>query len=803
MPFEPRSSRNHVNLRKRVQEHLKLRKRLNFYLPLLLFFVFALTAFGLQTSNNKNPSTTTISAVPSIQSLKPQLQSNIKALSSSFNYDRLSTWVHNQLTALSKPGSTILEDYPTILAGSTQKISGVATAAWAIEGTGAFVNFYAKPDEILGSLFLGISDANGHLVAYNQQCHPGSAGVCIEHFKTLKGMTYVVLLADQKEQAMSVNVRFESGVVVPQRIQGFKLVAATDTKLRIRWDDPNPQGVAKAFLVQMTDKDGYWIDAGLSTTTETIIGDLKPLTRAYVRVIALNRAGDQSEPSADYFVQTYGNLSSVQNFPLPSGLSRWLISGNGSPSEFIWHSNSNLLKTPRMMLYSPFGVKLADNYNPSTRKLASILDIPAFSADEQLIVRIEASHVSSYIGSVTYRLKDTQPPTVPYIKSIDTRSVYSPQISLAWTASSDNTGVSFYQIERDSSVSYSTSSLSFEDTNPMKIGETHYYRVRAVDESGQVSAWSIPASITTRPGQYTLYVPQNIMKDHYLRIPLERGYNYPYQFTRYPKVEDSDVPGFAMVNFDPVFDADIKEIYLVSSYSYYTSEKLMPIPGGLLHAGSYYYNGTTWVAGKPGKRQVTIYYPAYQSSMNPVIYIHYRLTGKSWTAAPGVKMTDMDPVTHYVSLVIPLQDGQSVEEAAFFNDNGEWDNNGGKNYRITEGTWTMFGGALKPGVPGYDTPTNQTVSIAYCDAQPGEQIYMHYRMNFGGWTYAPGALMYTDQQQPPTCRFISFMLSGNKAIVAESAFYNASRRSWDNNNGKNYTFTAGRYLVMNRTVTKQ
>jgi len=75
----------------------------------------------------------------------------------------------------------------------------------------------------------------------------------------------------------------------------------------------------------------------------------------------------------------------------------------------------------------------------------------------------------------------------------------------------------------------------------------------------------------------------------------------------------------------------------------------------------------------------TVYYPADKFGANST-YIHYRVGAGTWTTAPGVKMEEA--CDGYLSFTIENPDQQPVE-VTFNNGSGNWDSNGGQNYKGT------------------------------------------------------------------------------------------------------------------------
>jgi chitodextrinase len=96
---------------------------------------------------------------------------------------------------------------------------------------------------------------------------------------------------------------------------------------------------------------------------------------------------------------------------------------------------------------------------------------------------------------------DAQPPTAP--TNLSATATAAGQISLTWTASTDNVGVTGYRVERCQGAGCATfaqvgtpTASSYNDTG--LIGSTNYsYRVRAVDAAGNLGGYSGTASATT------------------------------------------------------------------------------------------------------------------------------------------------------------------------------------------------------------------------------------------------------------------------------------------------------------------
>ncbi|HYS42279.1 MAG TPA: hypothetical protein VEO01_42195, partial [Pseudonocardiaceae bacterium] len=91
---------------------------------------------------------------------------------------------------------------------------------------------------------------------------------------------------------------------------------------------------------------------------------------------------------------------------------------------------------------------------------------------------------------------DSTPPAAPTGLTASASSPFD--VNLAWTAATDNTGVTGYDIYRDGSLDQSVGPVtSYNDA--VLGGSTHQYAVRARDVAGNVSPLSATASATTPP----------------------------------------------------------------------------------------------------------------------------------------------------------------------------------------------------------------------------------------------------------------------------------------------------------------
>jgi chitodextrinase len=90
---------------------------------------------------------------------------------------------------------------------------------------------------------------------------------------------------------------------------------------------------------------------------------------------------------------------------------------------------------------------------------------------------------------------DTTQPSQP--TGLTATAISSSQINLSWTASTDNVGVTGYQVFRGGVQVAATSGISYSDTG-LTASTQYTYTVRAVDAAGKISNASASQSATTQ-----------------------------------------------------------------------------------------------------------------------------------------------------------------------------------------------------------------------------------------------------------------------------------------------------------------
>jgi hypothetical protein len=119
--------------------------------------------------------------------------------------------------------------------------------------------------------------------------------------------------------------------------------------------------------------------------------------------------------------------------------------------------------------------------------------VPAGATTGNVVVTVGSS-VSNGVGFTVTVTTDTTPPSVP--TGLTATTVSSSQISLSWTASTDNVGVTGYNIYRGGSKIATAGATTYLDSG-LSASTSYSYNVSAFDAAGNTSGQSAGTSATT------------------------------------------------------------------------------------------------------------------------------------------------------------------------------------------------------------------------------------------------------------------------------------------------------------------
>ncbi|WP_339243435.1 carbohydrate binding domain-containing protein [Paenibacillus sp. FSL F4-0243] len=454
---------------------------------------------------------------------------------------------------------------------------------------------------------------------------------------------------------------------------------------------------------------------------------------------------------------------------------------------------------------------------------------------KQITVTVGAN--SAKIYAKQQQPSETVPPTTPTNVTATVQNASSALIS--WTASTDNVGVTGYEVYRNGVKVGTTATTSYTD-NGLSASTTYNYTVKAFDAAGNLSLLSAIASITTPAGNsVTIYYKQ--------------GYTSPYihyrpvggTWTTSPGVAIpvSEVAGYNKITINIGSASQLEACFNNgsgtwdsnggSNYLFGTGTWTYTPTGSITSGGPVTPTPTPTVTPTPTStvtptptptptvtptptptvtptptptvtptptttptgNTATIYYKntAYSSS-----YIHYKLDGATvWTTAPGEQL-QASSFPGYKSITIQLGTAAGLT-AAFNNGSGTWDNNGSSNYHFDAGTWSLVNGSISAGEPQADSVTFR-VNVPASSPASGP-VYL--TGTFNSWNAADPAYQLTKGSDGVYS--ITLSLPAGTAVQ-----YKVTRGAWTNvevnSNGSdisNRTLTpAGGAQTVNLTVQR-
>jgi chitodextrinase len=232
---------------------------------------------------------------------------------------------------------------------------------------------------------------------------------------------------------------------------------------------------------------GY-ADSGLTLSTSYSYAvaafDAAGNTSAQTAAINVTTLGDTTAPSVP--TNLAGNAVSSTQITLT-----WTAStDNVAVTGYKVFRNGSQIATTATPGYADSGLTLSTSYSYA---------VAAFDAAGNTSAQTTAINVTT--------LGDTTPPSVP--TNLAGNALSSSQITLTWTASTDNVGVTGYKVFRNGSQVATTATPGYADSG-LSLGTGYSYAVAAFDAAGNTSAQTTAINVTTLGDTTAPSVPTNL-----------------------------------------------------------------------------------------------------------------------------------------------------------------------------------------------------------------------------------------------------------------------------------------------------
>ncbi|MFA0963543.1 fibronectin type III domain-containing protein [Roseivirga sp. BDSF3-8] len=179
---------------------------------------------------------------------------------------------------------------------------------------------------------------------------------------------------------------------------------------------------------------------------------------------------------------------------VPSGLSAANVTAGGFT--LSWNASTDNVGVTGYDVYqngSLIGSAASTSYNVSGLNASTTYLYKVAAKDAAGNVSAQSPQLS--VTTASAPVADTQAPTTP--AGLTVSNVTSTDFTLGWTASTDNVGVTGYDVFQNGVLIGSTAATSYNVTG-LSASTTYLYKVAAKDAAGNVSAQSSQVSVTTQ-----------------------------------------------------------------------------------------------------------------------------------------------------------------------------------------------------------------------------------------------------------------------------------------------------------------
>jgi chitodextrinase len=229
------------------------------------------------------------------------------------------------------------------------------------------------------------------------------------------------------------------------------------------------------------------------TTSSASVTGLTASTTYTFKVRAKDAANNYSAYTSDLSVTTSatvdtqaptvpGSLSSPSKTANSVNLSWSASTDNASVTGYEVYKNNTLHSTVTTTSASITGLTAATTYTFKVRAKDAANNYSTYTSD---------------LAVTTSSSADTQAPTIP--GALTSSNVSSSGVNLSWSASTDNVGVTGYEVYKNGSL-LSTITTTTTTVTGLSPSTTYAFKVRAKDAANNYSAFTSDVSITTQSG---------------------------------------------------------------------------------------------------------------------------------------------------------------------------------------------------------------------------------------------------------------------------------------------------------------
>jgi YD repeat-containing protein len=298
-----------------------------------------------------------------------------------------------------------------------------------------------------------------------------------------------------------------SDTTPPTAPKGLAATVASATQINLKWTASTDNVGVTGYRVESCSGASCttFAQIGTPTTTSYSASGLAAATKYSFRVRATDAAGNLSS----YSSTASGTTSTAADTTPPTAPGTpSLIVFSSSQIVLNWAASTDNVGVTGYRVESCSGASCTTFTQIGTPTSNSSYSATGLTASTNYSFRIRAtdaagnlSSYSSTASATTLAAPDTTPPTAPGTPSL---TLAAPnQINVTWATSTDNVGVTGYNVERCSGAGctaftgiVTSTANSFGDSG-LTLGTSYSYRVQATDQAGNLSSYSNTATAST------------------------------------------------------------------------------------------------------------------------------------------------------------------------------------------------------------------------------------------------------------------------------------------------------------------
>ena len=279
--------------------------------------------------------------------------------------------------------------------------------------------------------------------------------------------------------------------------------AISPTEIDLSWSASSDAVGVTGYLVERCQGAACTSFAQIATSTAVTYQDtgLAATTSYSYRVRATNAAG---------LFSAYSSVATASTSTLPPPSAPGALSATTASTSQInlaWSASVGTAAIADYLIERCQGAACTGFAQIATSTTLSFSDValtPANSYSYRVRAADAAGNLSAYsvtATAVTQASPDLTPPSAP--SSVGAVATSSIQVTVSWSASTDNVAVAGYDVERCQGAACSafaqiatTAGTTFNDVH-LTPATAYSYRIRATDTSGNLSAYSAVASVST------------------------------------------------------------------------------------------------------------------------------------------------------------------------------------------------------------------------------------------------------------------------------------------------------------------